>query len=69
MDISFARKYENILGYSTRFFKSCFQNKESINYVNFLKNKLPDPVTNPYNDKIVKTEPIEKIIFPSQKRK
>ena len=35
----------------------------------FLGNKIADAVTNSYDDKIVKQEPVEEIIVPPIKRK
>ena len=34
----------------------------------FLGNKIVDTVTNLYDDKIVKTKPVEEIIIPAEKR-
>ena len=35
----------------------------------FLKNKIPDTVTNSYDNKIVKTKTVEEVIIPQEKRK
>ena len=35
----------------------------------FLRNKIPDVVTNLYDDKIVKTSPAEEIIIPPEKKR
>ena len=58
---------KSIIGYRTRFFINCFQKNLVHETSEFLGNKIADGVTDLYENKIVKTKPVEEIIIQSEK--
>ena len=67
--LSFARKYKKQL-LDTVLDAVKTASKKAVQKVNeFIGNKIADAVTKSNNDKIVKQEPVEEIIIPSEKKR
>ena len=67
--LSFARKYEKQL-WDTRPDSLKTASKKVVHKTSeFLGNKTTDAITNSYDDKIVKQEPVEEIIIKPEKKR
>ena len=67
--LSFARQYKNqVLDTGLDSFKNAPKNVVH-KRGDFLGNKIADAVTNLYDDKIVKSKPVEEVIIPPEKKK
>ena len=66
--LSFARKCKKNL-FDTKLYSLKNASKKVVHKTGeFLRNKIAEAVTNSYNDKIMKANPVEEIIIPPEKR-